>query len=334
MRRVLVIRFSSLGDIILTFPSIKFLADLGNEVHVFTKNSFVPLIKLHGVATHIHSIPDHASSKELFTKISELRTLGFEVIYDLHRNLRSRLTTILLGRPFWRVRKFRFKEWFLFIFRRQLFLKLGLRPIDRAAEAFHLVSLRQEKRFLLGRGVTVTSIELTSEISKPLSTFKRGYICVAAESAWQQKQWPVSRFIGVAKAIQGQGIGIVWVGLNPLPGEANFMGSLDLTGRLNLCEVAKVLQGSRLLLSNDSGLMHLAEAVRTPIVALFGPTTGELGFAPKLIGSRIVEKSLWCRPCSKTGRLCIRPIARRKCLTDISIGEVLVAIKTVLESPV
>jgi ADP-heptose:LPS heptosyltransferase len=91
------------------------------------------------------------------------------------------------------------------------------------------------------------------------------------------------------------------------------------------------LSGARALLSNDSGLMHLAEAVGTPVVAIYGPTSRELGFGPGMELSRVVEAgSLWCRPCSKTGRWCIRPFERRKCLRTISTNSVIAALDEVL----
>src|SRR4051794_24917317 len=118
MKRVLVIRFSSLGDVLLTLSSIEHLVASGHEVHYLTKQSFVPILAMYGETIRIHSISPHASLRELKAKVAQLKDLEFEMVYDLHRNLRSRIVTWLLGAPFRRVRKFRLKELVLFVLRK------------------------------------------------------------------------------------------------------------------------------------------------------------------------------------------------------------------------
>src|SRR4051812_3433312 len=100
LMRVLVIRFSSLGDIIQTFPSIESLAASKHEVHYFTKAGFAPLVAANLSVAHVHTISDHASLSELYAKLRELRTLRFDLVLDLHRNLRSFFALLVLG-SFW-----------------------------------------------------------------------------------------------------------------------------------------------------------------------------------------------------------------------------------------
>jgi heptosyltransferase-2 len=126
--------------------------------------------------------------------------------------------------------------------------------------------------------------------------------------------------------------GIVWVGLRSIPIEIKQPTDIDLSGATDIKSVAWVLSQMRLLVCNDSGLMHLAEACGVPVVGIFGPTSKELGFAPSLKKSRIVEKDLWCRPCSKTGRACLRLTDRYKCLNLISSEDVLGAVTQVVSA--
>ena len=326
MRRVLVVRFSSLGDIVLTFPGLDALSARAYEVHYLTKESFLPLVGLHPAVARVHSVSDHASLRELKEKVAELRALGFEHVYDLHRNIRSRIVTFLLGVPYTRVRKLRWKEILLFVFRRGTFARLGIKGIDRPAE-----TLRAIEATAVVKAKLKTPKYESDELRKASSP---GYLCVAAESAWREKEWPAERFVEVIRRLKvlWPQIGVVWVGLRKPPAKAlEFVpDAMDLTGKLTIPEVANVLAGARLFLGNDSGLMHLAEAAGTPVVAVFGPTSRELGFGPSNPLSRVVEaEGLWCRPCSKTGRWCIRPLARRKCLLDVSSDAVLAAAKDV-----
>lgn len=347
MRRVLVIRFSSLGDILLTFPSLSYLASQDCEIHYLTKESFRPLVEMavpavsaNGPAPRliVHTISNHASLGELLAKVRALKMLQFDIVLDLHRNLRSRIASLIIGSRFARVWKFRIKELFLFVFRAGAFRALGLGPISRPGESVRVAALglgsarlADEAWARVARSSLLESLDAREGVVGQISgKFANGYVCVAAESAWAQKQWPVERFIAVAKRAAARGVGVVWIGLRDVPKEAHFEGAADLTRQLSLYEVALVLKRARTLVCNDSGLMHLSEAVGTPVVAIFGPTTRELGFAPRLSNSRIVEAELWCRPCSKTGRLCIRPFARRKCLTDVSEDSVWSAVENVL----
>lgn len=339
-RRVLVIRFSALGDVLLTFPSLKHLVDQGCEIHFLTKDAFRPVVELAVAPGHVrvHAISNHATLGELCEKARVLKALDFDAVYDLHRNLRSRIASFIIARPTRRAWKFRFRELFLYVFRKGLFNALGLRAISRPAEALRVVEadVSTTQRLLGNSELKRAPLPVENESARVRELRQRfaahGYVCIAVESAWRQKEWSVERFIEVARRVVARGVGVVWIGLRDVPGEAKFEGTFDLTKGLAITEVADILANARGLLCNDSGLMHLAEAVGTPVAAIFGPTSRELGFAPRLPASRIVQAELWCRPCSKTGRLCIRPIARRKCLSDVSVEQAWAAVDEILGS--
>lgn len=342
MRRVLVVRFSSLGDIILTFPSLRHLIDAGNEVHFLTKASFRPLLEAFGSGVVVHTIYDHASSRELRRKVEELKGLQFDFVYDLHRNLRSRLVTYWIGSPYRRVRKFRLRELALYVLRRGAYRSLIGAPINRALESLRVVGGDWTRLTGTSPDGDVRGNELMTSLPAPMAIGhvqdlsglvadkSNGYVCISVESAWSQKEWAFDRFLAVARQLRALGFVVVWLGLRKLPEEAQIDGSFDLTSKLKIQEVGTILKGARVLVCNDSGLMHLSEAVGTPVVGVFGPTSRELGFAPRLSSSRIAESSLWCRPCSKTGRACFRPFERRKCLSEVSVDQVMGKVREVL----
>ena len=105
---------------------------------------------------------------------------------------------------------------------------------------------------------------------------------------------------------------------------------LDLTGRLGLLETGALIDRSQLLLCNDSGLMHMAAALSTPIVAVFGPTTRELGFYPYRSEAEILASDLPCRPCHHLGSARC-PKGHHRCMKDVTAGEVIEAAMRIMD---
>ncbi len=108
-------------------------------------------------------------------------------------------------------------------------------------------------------------------------------------------------------------------------------GCMDACGRLSLLETAAALERAAVLVTNDSAPLHMAEAVGTPVVALFGPTVRQFGYFPLLEESIVIERDLECRPCSRNGS---RPchLENRDCLDTIGPDEVLGSVHHVLEA--
>ena len=104
----------------------------------------------------------------------------------------------------------------------------------------------------------------------------------------------------------------------------------NFAGLLSLQETAALINESVLLISNDTGVMHMGAALKKPVVAIFGPTTHHLGFVPFRTQSIVVEKSLSCRPCSYHGTdVC--PKGHFHCMKDIPVEDVLKAAKNLLD---
>lgn len=142
------------------------------------------------------------------------------------------------------------------------------------------------------------------------------------------KQWGVEKFAVLAERIADKhGCHLIVLGdeLDKEAGDhiASRLGSraVNLVGQIGILETAAAIQQSSAFLGNDSGLMHLAEAVGVPVVALFGPTVDTFGYYPSLPASKVVERNIDCRPCSRNGsRKC--PKGTQECLTEIDVGPV------------
>ena len=105
---------------------------------------------------------------------------------------------------------------------------------------------------------------------------------------------------------------------------------LNLCGKLSLIESAAVIKSSNMVISNDTGLMHIAQALKKNLVAIFGSTTKELGYFPVGRNSVVIEKELYCRPCSHNGKeKC--PEKHFRCMKDISPEEVFETIKNLIK---
>ncbi len=150
-------------------------------------------------------------------------------------------------------------------------------------------------------------------------------------SVWGTKRWIPEGWGEVARDLAARGMRPVLLGgkedrevtreVVRLSGGA----AVDLAGETSLVELAAIARRSRVFVSGDSGPMHVAAAVGTPVVAIFGPTTPDLGFAPRTKAAEIVQRALECRPCHRHGpQVC--PLGHFRCMREIEAGDVLAAI--------
>jgi len=163
--------------------------------------------------------------------------------------------------------------------------------------------------------------ELPASVGQPL-------LAVAPGAHWSTKRWPVERFAMVAQELaQTQEAAVVVLGSGEDARLAQELCQrlsvpvLNSTGKLSLMHTAALLQRCHLLLSNDSGLMHMATALRVPVVAIFGPTVQEFGFYPFKACAQVVSAELTCRPCSTKGsRRC--PRGHHHCMQQVTVAQV------------
>ncbi|OGC86245.1 MAG: hypothetical protein A2142_04305 [candidate division Zixibacteria bacterium RBG_16_48_11] len=165
-------------------------------------------------------------------------------------------------------------------------------------------------------------------LSKNHAGFSDELVCIAPGSIWATKRWLPEGFARVAeKLIQEEKIKVILIGS---AGDKiladNIAGMMkkkpiNACGELSLLESAALISKARMVLSNDSAPTHMAVAMRTPVVTIFGSTVPELGFYPYGEGNGIIQKQLYCRPCGIHGRnRC--PEKHFRCMKEISAEEV------------
>jgi ADP-heptose:LPS heptosyltransferase len=313
VKKILIIRFSSIGDIVLTTPVIRCLkTQLPDvEIHYLTKRSFKGILEQNPNVSKIHTI-----EKNVNEIISDLKNENFDFVVDLHNNIRSMQVKRALGKRSSSFKKLNFKKWLLVNF------KINTMPskhiVDRYIQTIDHLGVTNDNK---GLDYFITPSEEVNIASLPFS-HQNGYIGFVIGAKHYTKQLPIEKIISICKKINQP---IILLGgkedieraikIEKEVGEIIF----NACGKFNLSQSASLVKQSRKIISHDTGLMHIAAAFKKEIVSVWGNTVPEFGFTPYLPDerSRMVEvKDLPCRPCSKIGYSeC--PEGHFKCMREI-----------------
>ncbi len=322
MQRILILRFSSLGDVVLLGALVEELRARRPEAELWlvTKSAYAPLFEDDARIDRLLCLsPESGGLRQL---ARQLRAEKFDLILDAHGSLRSRLLCLaLMGTRVKRIAKDTAS--------RLLFLKtgivtapLGRHQVDRYLALAGAEGQSVRPRLQIREKDRAAAATIVNEGNAPI-------LAVAPGSRHATKQWPLERFTEVAAHWQRvHGGEVALVGSHDERELCERLGS-ELprkpylsAGELELRGLAALLARCRVLLCNDSGLMHLSEAAGTPVLAIFGPTSHELGYFPLDPRSRVVQNELPCRPCSRNGA---RPchLVEQLCLLNSSAERVI-----------
>lgn len=339
--RILIIRFSSIGDIILTTPLIRALRDRFPQARLdfVTKREFGELLETNPRLDQLYPYDTQSGAKGLSALARELRSNQYDLCIDLHKNLRSRHLRLLLHAS-------RVVSYSKHMLPRTLLVKTRIncyknpRPIPERY-------LRQLAPFGVvpdGKGpelfpteqqyATVRKLFEEEQIS-PRETLI-GFGPIAAHPL---KQWPQQKFVQLGQRLVQQYQSRILIFGAPSERHAGEElarqlpnNPLVLCGKLSLLESAAALKSCALFVGNDSSSVHMASAMGTPVVVIFGPTVKELGFYPYRIRSEVISTPLLCRPCTHTGKGRCKNKEHHACMERISVEEVAQAVTALLES--
>ncbi len=329
--KILVIRFSSAGDILLASPFLRALRRRfpEAEIDMLTKDRFRELIEGSPSISRVITLEAGTSFSDLLTLRRNLRREGYDFVFDLHNSLRSRIVRFGLGDRRSVFRKPTFRKWLLVRFKINL-----LRPIVPVPERYlrvgESVGLEND-----GRGLDFFPGDATSPVRDDLP---RPIIALAPGARHFTKRWPAEKFGELGRRLLDEfGGSLVLLGG---PDEVGICGEvekliaaehhvLNLSGRTTFPEAACALEQSSLLVTNDSALAHLGAACSVPVVTIFGSTVEEFGFVPYTEDGIVVQNpGLPCRPCTTIGRAeC--PLGHFRCMNDIEVDDVLEAVHRV-----
>ena len=317
---VLAVRFSSIGDILLITPLLRAIRQRHRhaQLTVLTKQSYVPLLSHN---PHVDRIIALEPGRSLLRVAQEIRAGSFSHRLDLHNSLRSRALRALAPGGWTTYPKYRIARMLLIRTKRNRYRdprpvperyfaaarRLDVSPDGAAPEFFLSPEAEQEARSWL----------VTSGLAAD-----RPIITVAPGAAHATKRWPLEHWRALASQIVSGGSSVAIVGgpedarLGVLLADAGHGQIANAAGAFGLQATGALLRRSAAVVSGDTGVMHMATGVGTPVVALYGPTVQAFGFFPYTRRASVLELDLACRPCSsKGGPRC--PLGHHRCMLEI-----------------
>jgi ADP-heptose:LPS heptosyltransferase len=315
--KFLIIRFSSIGDIVLTTPVVRCLKKQvpGVEIHYLTKKQFASLVDHNPYIDKVHLFDDNLSSL-----IQRLKEEQYDYVLDLHHNLRSQVIKSRLGILAFSFDKINFKKWLMVNF------KLNRLParhiVDRYLDTLRLFDVEND---LKGLDYFIPSADEVSTTVLPAG-FRTGYIALVTGAKHQTKQMPVDMMIQLCRQLE---FPVVLLGGREDHSRAEEVvkecsNSFNACGAFNLNQSASLIKQSLLVIAPDTGLMHIASALKKPVLSVWGNTIPAFGMFPYFPGEGSYSyevKDLGCRPCSKLGyKTC--PKGHFKCMREIPVTDI------------
>jgi lipopolysaccharide heptosyltransferase II len=317
---ILAVRFGSIGDILLTTPLLRAIrhGHPGARVTVLTKREYVPLLSHN---PHVNLVLGLGPHRSLLSLASELRADRYTHLLDLHDNLRSRALRLLVPGKWRTYPKHRLARAWLIRAKRNRYR--DRRPVaQRYFSAARDLGIKPDAcppDFFLGP-------EAGEQVSEWLRTVglehEPNIVALAPGAAHATKRWPLEHWRALLARNLESGAAVVIVGG---PGDADLAAALtqqggsrvvSAAGTFGLQGTGALLQRARVLVSGDTGVMHMATAVGTPVVSLFGPTVEAFGFFPYTRQASVLELPLPCRPCTAQGSARC-PLGHHRCMIEI-----------------
>ncbi len=311
--KFLIIRFSSIGDIVLTTPVVRNLKEQceGAEVHYLTKKQYKGILEHNPYVDKIHTL-----DRSLNELILELRNEHFHYVIDLHNNLRTSRVKLKLHTISFKFDKLNKEKWLMVNFKKNKLPDIHI--VDRYLKT---VDYFIDKNDVRGLDFFIPEEDEVKLTTLPKS-HQNGYIAFAIGAQHATKRLPDEKITSICKKIN-QPIIILGDNNDAIVAEkvADVVGEniFNACGKFNLNQSASLVEQARLVISHDTGLMHIAAAFKKQIISIWGNTIPEFGMYPYLSHekSEIIEvKDLKCRPCTKIGfGKC--PKKHFKCMNDI-----------------
>ncbi|MCF8256964.1 MAG: glycosyltransferase family 9 protein [Flavobacteriales bacterium] len=296
MQRILIVRFSSIGDIVLTSPVMRALRARfpDADIRFLTKRAYAELVQPNPYLNNIFLFDG-----KLRDTIDEVRAFRPDVIIDLHHNLRTAILKAAVGCKAYSFPKLNLEKWL------HVKLRLDTLPdlhiVDRyftSVETLGVVNDGQGLDFFIREDVKLPQLP---------AVFSEGYVAVVVGAKFATKRIPEEKLTTIIKGLKRP---VVLVG-GPEDAEvgerlANSEQVFNACGRTSLQESARIIERATVVITPDTGMMHIAAAYDRPTISIWGNTVPAFGMTPYMPQhpeqSHLIEqKGLSCRPCSKIG---------------------------------
>ena len=311
--RFLIIRFSSIGDIILTTPVVRGLKQQveNSEIHFVTKARYASLLRANPWLDHIHVLDD-----KITPLLETLEKAEIDYIIDLHHNIRSGQVKRRLNVPTFSFSKLNLEKWLMVNFKINRLPEMHI--VERYLETvkvFDIVNDGKGLDYFIPAGEGFDLRQLPQE-------FAAGYIAFVIGGTYGTKRLPEATILSICRGIPYP---VVLLGGHHeeetgkrIAGQFNGR-VVSLAGKTTINQSACLIKSAELVLTNDTGLMHIAAAFRKKILSFWGNTILEFGmspYQPDPVSVVLQVNGLKCRPCSKLGfDKC--PKKHFRCMNDI-----------------
>jgi heptosyltransferase-2 len=325
LKKILIIRFSSLGDVILTTPLLHVLKKKCPEYQLdyLIKQAYAEVLKNNPNVTNIITASNGLPFSELKSIKKNLK--DYDVIVDLHNNLRTFYLKLFARAKKFTFRKYTFRKRLLVWFKINLLKNIPpvidryLLSIENLVNIHHELGKHPPEIFIddkTKKKVDNLFKELNIDLNKKL-------ICIVPGSKHFTKTYPPDLYAELINRFDESKFNFI------LTGTGNDIHNIDIiktgTGenvfslyeKLSIIELAELMRRCDVVITGDTGPMHIAEASGTPIVMMAGSSVKEFGFYPQSKNAKILEIEIKCRPCSHIGRSeC--PLGHFKCMKEIT----------------
>lgn len=337
--KFLIIRFSAFGDVVqtLSVPAALRQAFPNAEIHWVTRKDIAPLLQGHPAIFKVWELDRKAGLKGLIQLSWQLRKAGFTHIYDAHNNLRSRMIVGMLrplgflglGPLFIRRSIRRWKRFLLFQFRINKFEMpfSGQRDLLEPLQPWGV-----SKNPPPAPQIFIDPKNL--QTARELLGAYTGAVALAPSAAHFLKRWPKEYWKELILLFPRHKFILLGGPEDSFIEDIHDVAPdrvLNLAGKSKLETSAAVVSLCEVLISNDTWLLHAAEQLGHKTIALMGPAP--FGF-PSRSSTKIMERQLACRPCSKHGQgPCINKTKFHQCLVDITPQDIAIELKKLLDTP-
>jgi ADP-heptose:LPS heptosyltransferase len=300
MVKFLIVRFSSIGDIVLTTPVVRGIKMQVEdaEVHYVTKIAYKSIVSSNQYVDKVYTLDNNYRNL-----LKELKEEKYDYIIDLHRNLRTKRLKLYLSALSFSFNKLNLRKWLLVNF------KINKLPnehiVDRYLKTVKLFSVKNDNK---GLDFFIPPDE-EIDTKRTLGYNPEEYIVIVVGGGHATKQIPIERLVEIINKLSVQKVLIG--GREDIEKAEQILSLINAdskvtnqVGKLSINQSASIIRQSKLVLTPDTGMMHIAAAFRKKVISVWGNTIPQFGMYPYFPGndSQIFEvKGLSCRPCSKIG---------------------------------
>ncbi len=329
--KLLVIRFSSIGDIVLTTPIVRCIKQQRPDIqlHYATKSTFRAVIAHNPHIDKIHYLED-----DLNLFIEELKKEKFDYVVDLHNNIRTARIKQALDTESHAFSKLNVRKWLLVNFKMNVMPDKSI--VERYFETVKPLGIRNDGQ---GLDYFVPDQAQTTYHDIPMS-HSAGFVGCVIGGSYNTKKFPVAKWKEFCEKVPYP---VILLGGPEDREEGQEIAAQDpvkiynACGKFNLNESADLVRRSKVIVSNDTGLMHIAAAFKKTVISLWGNTSPEMGMFPYYGFNNLKErvapqsiimenKELYCHPCSKLGYgKC--PKKHFRCMIELDVDQIVAYVK-------